>query len=71
MHFRLKGDVAPREHERIRKLINSCGANNGITFPAANIVQVQLAYPDDHEGPARGMTGVCIENTLEQMDLLV
>ena len=67
MRFRLNRDVAPREHEGIRKLIASCGANNGITFPAANVVQVQLAPPDDHEGPARGRTGVCIENTLEQI----
>ena len=70
MRFRLKRNVAPSEHKGIRKLIDSCGANKGITFPAANVVEVQLASPNDHEGPAKGRTGVCIENTLEQMGLL-
>ena len=70
MRFRLKRNVAPSEYGGIRKLIDSCGANNGITFPAKNVLQVQLASPDDHEGPAKGRTGVCIENRLEQMGLL-
>ena len=46
------------------------GRTDGITFPAANVVEVQLASPDDHEGPAKGRTGVCIKNTLEQIGLL-
>ncbi len=70
MDFRLKRDVGPHEYAGIRKLIASCGPNKGITIPAKNVVRVRLASPDDQEEPAKGRTGLCIENTLEQLGLL-
>jgi hypothetical protein len=54
----------------MRKEIDSCGPNNGITFPAMNVVRVLLAFPGDDEGPAKGTIGVMIENKLAQLGLL-
>jgi len=70
MQWRLKRNVAPSERERMRKEIDSCGPNNGITFPAMNVVRVLLAFPGDDEGPAKGTIGVMIENKLAQLGLL-